>query len=118
MTLPELHAAILSETTRIIEATPEHKETYGRDLIDLPEDALILYGVKLPYQEGTIELTLSTPPARPTFEWLAEITIKTPDTLEHYLLKPDQTIVETYGKTVLNVVEPRAEALLERLKLI
>jgi hypothetical protein len=118
MNIQELHQAILAETTWIISAEPKHKEVYGRDLIDLPEKELILYGVKLPYGEGTIELTLATPAAHPTFEWLAEITIKQPGEVEHYLLKPDQTIVETYGKTVLAVEVDRAQTLLDRLKLI
>lgn len=132
MTIQELHQAILAETSRIIDAQLERKETYGRDLIDLPEDSLILYGIKLPISDdgyrirsgmtkasaGTIELTMTTEAARPTFEWLAEITVRQPDAVEHYLLRPGETIVETYGKKVFDVAPDRAQMLLDRLEKI
>lgn len=91
------------------------KQVFGRDLIDLPTEELILYGTKLPYYDGTIEFTLATAAAHPTFEWQAEITLKRPNGIEHYLLRPNHTIVETYGKNVFDVSAERAQSLLKRL---
>lgn len=109
---------IYQDVTRIIEQQPSIKETYGKDLIDLPSDQLILRGVKFPYNEGTMELTITTEAAYPTFEWLAEITIKEPENVEHFLLRADQTIVETYGKNVIDVDSTKAEYLHHRLRQI
>ncbi len=113
---PELHKAISSETIRIIESQATIKETYGHELIDLPPDELILCSTKLPLAEGTVEVALTTEAARPTFEWIAEITVIEPDNVEHYLLRPGDDIVETYGKNVVEVDAGRAQSLLDRLK--
>jgi hypothetical protein len=113
--MEELWQSIYKKTSKIISNSSRQKEVYGRDLIDLPPDELIFFGTKLPYQNGTIELTLATSSAIPTFEWLAEITLKQPENVEHYLLRPDHTIVETYGKTVLDVNQDRARQLILRL---
>lgn len=115
MTIQELYNYIYQEVSRIIESH-QVRETFGRDLIDLPPDKLILRGAKFPFNEGTIECTTTTAEAHPTFEWDAEVTIKEPENVEHYLLKPDQTIVETYGKNIYDVEVPRAERLLTLLK--
>lgn len=117
MTTPELHQVLLENISRIITSSNgKPKQVYGRDLIDLPAEELILYGLKQSYNDGTIELTLTTPMAHPAFEWLAEVTIKEPDNVEHYLLKQDLTIVETYGKNVFAVPAERAASLLKRLQ--
>jgi hypothetical protein len=129
--MEELHLRILEQITRLIVSEPTRNETYGRDLVDLPADELILYGVKLAYPGGgpfiksgkfktteTIELTKTTEAARPTFEWLAEITMKHGGEVEHYLLRPDGSIVETYGKNVYAATPERAESLLRRLTLL
>ncbi len=86
-------------------------KVYGRDLIDLPDDKLILYGTKLDYLDGTIELTLTTPYANPRFEWKAEITIKVSSKVEHYLLRHDHVIVEAYGKNIYDVSLEKATKL-------
>lgn len=120
MTIPELHQAIYTQIETIIAAgNGKSKQVFGRDLIDLPPEELIFYGTKLPTSnDGTIELTLATPAAHPTFEWQAEITIKEPGNVQHYLLRPDHTIVETYGKNVFDVKADKAERLLDRLSKI
>ncbi len=115
----EIWTALYNRTSQIIEAGHgKRKEVYGRDLIDLPPDALILHGTKLTTDFGTLELSLTTTAARPTFEWMAEITIKEPGNVEHYLLRPNHTIVETYGKNVFEVAPEKARELLERLEAI
>ncbi len=114
--MEKLWQQIHDQVSRIISSgSGKPKQIYGRELIDLPQNELILYGAKLSLGDGTIELTLATPAAFPSFEWIAEITIKEPSNVEHYLLRPDKTIVETYGKNVYDATSQRANSLLEQL---
>jgi hypothetical protein len=64
-----------------------------------------------------IEVNATTEQARPTFEWLAEITIDDKGTnyYQHFLLRPAD-LVETYGKTVLDVEPARATELADELE--
>lgn len=82
-----------------------------------------VYGITVFYrrtfQNGSrkIEINVTTPKARPTFEWLAEITIddKSDGTYKHFLVRPTD-IVETYGKSVIDVEPNTAKSLAAELQ--
>ncbi len=108
---------LFAETERIIAGDADPVITYGRDLIDLPEDMEVLKTVAIKTPEMIIELRTCNPKAVPPFEWLAEITLRGAE-YKHYLLRPDQTVVETYGKNVSDVSDESASELLAQLKAI
>lgn len=68
--------------------------------------------------KGRIEINKLTTAAPETFEWQYEITIddKPSGSYIHLLLRRDGTLVETYGKTVLQVDNKRAVELYELLQ--
>jgi hypothetical protein len=102
---------ILSEVERIITSDGEPVITYGRELLDLPADLPALTTIAIKTPDMIIEVRLCNEAARPPFEWVAEITLRSDD-YKHYLLRTDHTVVETYGKTVTPVNETEAQNLL------
>ncbi len=106
---------ILTEVERIIQTDSEPIITYGRELLDLPADLAALTTVAIKTPEMIIEVRTCTPEARPPFEWVAEITLRGSE-YKHYLLRPDHTIVETYGKTVTDVSDVDATKLYATLQ--
>jgi len=66
---------------------------------------------------GRIEINTLAPEAPTSFEWQYEITINQPleDIFIHLLLRRDGELVETYGKTVLEVDDDRAQEILNIL---
>jgi len=116
MDIAQLHAELMSIVSRLIYQSEHKKLTHGRDLIDFPPDDLILTTAYFtPSDDSSVEVSTTEEMARPEFEWLAEITVKEPENIEHYLLRPDSTIVETYGKNVFDVSLAQAKSLRTRL---
>jgi hypothetical protein len=106
---------LLDEAKRIVASDSDPIITYGRELMDVPEDLAALTTVAIKTPELVAEVRLCDEAARPPFEWVAEITLRGSE-YKHYLLRPDQTTVETYGKQVNDVTEPDAERLLDTLQ--
>lgn len=75
------------------------------------------YSRTLP-ERGRLEVNALAPKAPDSFEWDYEITIKDRlnDEFIHVLLRRDGSLVETYGKTVLEVDEPRGKEILSHLE--
>jgi hypothetical protein len=105
---------ILAKVEQIIKTDSDPVITYGRELMDLPADLAALTTVAIKNPGMTVEVRTCAPEARPPFEWVTEITLRGTE-YKHYLLRPDQTIVETYGKTVTDVSEADAQSLLATL---
>lgn len=69
------------------------------------------------YQTNGIdwEISLTTPAARPPFEWLAEITARE-QPLRHYLLTVAGEVVEAHGKQITPLLLEQATALLQEIQ--
>jgi hypothetical protein len=67
--------------------------------------------------KGRIEVNLTTPDTPDNFEWLAELTIDNRAAAQfiHLIARRDQTIVETYGKNVIEISPARAKAIMKLL---
>lgn len=113
--MERLWSDILNTVKQIIAHDSDPVITYGRDLMDLPDDLPALTTVAIKNPDMTVEVRLCDAAARPPFEWVAEITLRG-DEYKHFLLRPDKTIVETYGKTVIDVSDAKASELYSTLK--
>ena len=67
---------------------------------------------------GRLEVNVVTPEAATAFEWAIEITLndKAAGEFIHLIVRPDGSIAETYGKTVLPVNATRADEILGLLR--
>jgi hypothetical protein len=110
------YQAIKAEAERLLATHADKlKTTYGRDLIDFPEDDLIIETLTLPTADAEIEIGRTTEAARPAFHWFYEITIRYPETISHYLLLADDQLVEAYGRKVFDADAENAAGLLKYL---
>jgi hypothetical protein len=93
-------------------ATPIDGEYYDKPGVMVYTQVL----QKLP-DRGRIEVNTLTPDAPSTFEWQYELTINQPlnEIYIHLLLRADKSLVETYGKTVNEVDDDRAQEILNIL---
>lgn len=110
--------AKLAETTRELAYEHAESEAVSGDAYTEPVHGKTVFYRRTLRPDGVrVEINTTTPEARPTFEWLAEITIedKASDRYEHFLVRQDD-VVETYGKTVLEVSETKAAGLLAELQ--
>lgn len=82
---------------------------------DLPASTVLVYQVVHQYRGQEIELNLTTPNARPPYEWLAEITIRQGVKRKHFLLTDHGKLVEAYGRQLSNVTGSGYESLLSLL---
>ena len=90
--------------------------TYGREFIGMDPNLELIKTIKIDTDVASYKLGLALPAAKGEFEWLAEITITDQaGGLRHFLLRPGDEIVETYGRKVLPVEPEAAEALAAEL---
>lgn len=54
----------------------------------LDANTVVIKKIKVTVPEGYVELQITTPEARPPFEWLAEVTWDTGE-YKHYLVRPE-----------------------------
>ena len=68
--------------------------------------------------KGRLEINRTTSDAGPSFSWHTEITLNDKESGEfiHVILKDGDELEETYGKTVLEVSDTRANKILELLR--
>jgi hypothetical protein len=115
-TASETFEALLTQVQRLIQ-DPSAKTMTGEAFMDVPVDKVILKSVTLwPSEDKKVQINVTTADAYPAFEWLAEITIDDQTSgYSHYLLRTDNTLVETYGKNVQDVSPEAAQKLLAEL---
>lgn len=85
---------------------------------DLPDETVYTTSsMQLP-AKGRIEVNTIAPGAPADFEWEYELTIKdkVDDHFVHMIIRHDKSVVETYGKTIIDVTEDRAAEILKLLK--
>lgn len=85
---------------------------------DLP-GTTVYTQVKKPLPEkGKLEVNISNPDVRDKFTWKAEITLdrRAIDIYKHLLINSDGTVVETYGKQVIEVTDETAPEILKQLQ--
>ena len=60
--------------------------------------------------KGRLEVSVVTPAAAEAFEWTTEITLndKAAGRFIHLIIRRDHSVVETYGKTVIELTPPRS----------
>ncbi len=105
---------MLVDTARMLAYEHIEAEAISGDAYTEPVHGMIVFYRRTFHPDGVrFEINVTTPEARPTFEWLAEITIddKSTKRYEHYLIR-ETDIVETYGKTILEVGETKAAEIL------
>jgi hypothetical protein len=84
------------------------------DSYDLPDTIVYRQATHPIPGGGRIEVNRITPQTPPGFAWETEITInhKSAGDFIHLILQRDQEVVETYGKTILPIDDPRATEIL------
>lgn len=82
---------------------------------ELAPNTVVIKKIKVKLTEGYIELQVTTPEARPPFEWLAEITWDTGEYC-HYLVRKEG-IFAARGKELTPVTPIQLESILQHLRL-
>ncbi|HSX41672.1 MAG TPA: hypothetical protein VLF21_03565 [Candidatus Saccharimonadales bacterium] len=87
------------------------------DYFDLPGTVVYTQAKKSLPEKGRLEINVSDPSVRDRFTWNAEITLdrRSNDIFKHILLNGDGSVVETYGKRVIEVTDETAAELLNQL---
>lgn len=109
-----MHQQIYEIASQIVN-TNKTKIVLADGFPGLVDGTAMLNNIKVGKGKNYLEINLTTLAAEVAFEWRAEITISTDDSYKHFLLRKDGSIVETYGKTVLDTDETDQAWLLGQL---
>lgn len=118
--MSETYTKILDLLKEIIEKHPETKWSSGEDFNDVEDSVTAMGSLTLNHDGEEVRLRLITPEAAEAFEWVGEITFIPPQKpqLRHFLLLRDGSIVEAYGRNLLEVKPDEATGLLLRLQML
>lgn len=113
-------SAMYEEMTTFINDFCESHDTVDVDGEYYDAPGVTVYktsSMQLP-EKGRIEVNTLSDAAPAMFEWAHEVTIKDKQssTFIHFLVRPDKSLVETYGKTVLPIDQERGSEILSHLR--
>jgi hypothetical protein len=118
--MADTYQNILELLKQVIDSHPDTVWHTGEDFNDVADDVKAMASLAVKHGGEDVRLRLITPEAAEAFEWTGELTFIPPQKpqLRHFLLLRDGSIVEAYGKHLLDVDPSDATALLLRLQML
>lgn len=114
---PKVHATIYRLARDIIQANPNTQAVLGENFNDVAPEAIALHNVSFSTPDNVkVEISTPTDAAQAAFEWVAEITLDSSNGYKHFLVKPDNELVEAYGRNIVEVDEAGAVLLQGQLE--
>ena len=114
-----MRADIMKMAKALYDAVPDKREVPARDFaMDDNPDEVVVREVDLRSGEDRLRVAVTTPEARPPFEWLVEITsdIGEADYFRHYLIR-EHDIVLAQRKVLTPLDDTEADRVIADLKM-